>query len=91
MVAEARFELASTGYEPVKETSPPFRSIQSLFKSCSGLRVANRRVLALENFYYFHNYQSPYTSIFSAVPHGHPGLHFGLLSLSFYYRVLLND
>lgn len=83
MVAQVGFEPTSQPYEGYKETAPLPRNIQSLFKSCSGLRIANWRILALENFYYFHNYQSPYTSIFSAVPHGHPGPRFGLLCLYF--------
>lgn len=46
MVADARFELASSGYEPDKETAPPTRNILSLLRSCLGPQTANWAILA---------------------------------------------
>lgn len=51
MVAVTGFEPASHGYEPCKETTPPYRDIyMGSFTAYPGGKLANWRILALEIF-----------------------------------------
>ena len=61
VVADIRFELMSSGYEPDKETTPLIRNIESLLRSCLGPQIANWAIL-IRRFHMlvFHNLLSSY-------------------------------